>query len=237
MPAGLFSKRVQDAVGLSADDRELLGQLRVVERKLEHREQLSREGEPTTHCAIVREGFLASYKIASDREQILAFHVPGDFPDLQAVYTPVMDRNIVSIGKSTVGLISHSDLKELIDASPHLAKVFWCETINETTILREWICNIAVREALASIAHLICEIAVRLDAVGLVEDGRFHVPFTQQDLANASGFSVVHVNRTLKELRRRGLLAWESRTLKLIDFAGLKRIAEFEPGYLQGGPL
>ncbi|MET4218688.1 CRP-like cAMP-binding protein [Bradyrhizobium sp. LB14.3] len=237
MPAGLFSTRVNDAVGLSRSDRDRLRSLRVTERTLDHREPLSREGEIATQCAIVHDGFLASYKIASDREQIIAFHVPGDFPDLQAVYAPVLDRGIISIGPARVGLISHSELKRVISASPNLAGIFWRETIIETTILREWICNIAARDALASISHLICELASRLDAVGLVKDDSFHLPLTQQDLANASGFSVVHVNRTLQELRRRRLLSWESRTVTLMDFAELKRIAEFEPAYLQSRPL
>ncbi|QQO24590.1 winged helix-turn-helix domain-containing protein [Bradyrhizobium diazoefficiens] len=123
-------------------------------------------------------------------------------------------------------------LEELDCRIPDLASVFWRETIIETTILREWICNAAARDALASIAHLICEVAARLEAVGLVSDGSFHLPLTQQDLANASGFSVVHVNRTLQELRKRHLVRWENRTVTVLDFEELKRIAEFDPDYL-----
>lgn len=237
MPVGLFSKRVHDAIGLSQDDRELLKSLRVTERTLDHREALCREGDTTTQCAIVHTGFLASYKIASDRDQILAFHVPGDFPDLQALYAPVSDHFIVSIGTSRVGLISHSDLKNLIAASPNLARIFWRETMNEATILREWVCNIAARDALASVAHLVCEVAVRLDAVGLVAEDSFHLPLTQQDLANASGLSVVHVNRTLQELRKRRVIQWENKTVTLLNFGELKRIGEFEPNYLHARPF
>lgn len=232
MPTSLFSKRVDDAVGLSPKDRELLKSLRIAERSLEHREPLCREGEKISQCAVVRSGFLASYKIAADREQILAFHVPGDFPDLLTLYAPVSDHFIISLGQSRVGLIAHSDLKGLIAASPDLASIFWRETFIETTILREWVCNAAARDALASIAHLVCELASRLDAVGLVVDGSFHLPLTQQDLANATGLSVVHVNRTLQELRRRRLLSWESRTVVLRNLTELKRIAEFDPSYL-----
>jgi CRP-like cAMP-binding protein len=208
--------------------------LRVTERALDHREPLLQEGDTASQCAIVHAGFLASYKITSDREQIVAFHVPGDFPDLQTLYMPVSGQNVVSIGTSRVGLISHSDLKSVIAASQKLAGVFWRETIIEATILREWLCNIAARDALASIAHLVCEIASRLEAVGLVTDGSFQLPLTQQDLANASGISIVHVNRTLQDLRKRRLIGWEDRTVTLLDFEELKRIAEFEPGYLQG---
>src|ERR1700761_4401445 len=120
MPTGLFSKRVHDAVGLSARDRELLGALRVTERALENREPLYLAGDVATQCAVVYAGFLASHKIVSDREQMLALHVPGDFPDLQSLHMPVSDHNIVSIGPSRVGLITHSDLQGMLAVSPKL---------------------------------------------------------------------------------------------------------------------
>ncbi len=131
---------------------------------------------------------------------MLAFHIPGDFPDLQNLYVTDSDHGIINIGTSRVGLISHSEMKDVLAASPKLAAIFWRESIIEATILREWLCNVAARDALASIAHLICEIAIRMDAVGLVTDHSFQLPLTQQDLANATGISVVHVNRTLQEL-------------------------------------
>ena len=234
MPTSLFSKRVNESSGLSPSDRDLLKRLAVTERSMENREALCREGEISMQCSLVLSGLLASYKIVSDREQILAFHVPGDLPDLQTLYAPTYDRFIVSIGNSRVGLIPHSDLRSMIEVSPSLAGVFWRETFTETTVLRQWICNVGSRGALASVAHLICEIASRLEAVGLVKDGAFHLPLVQQDIANACGLSVVHVNRIVQELRKRRLIAWEGRTVKLLDFDELKRAAEFDPEYLHG---
>jgi len=232
MPVGLFSKRVQDAVGLSPTDLELLKALRVTERTLDNREPLCRQGDASTQCGVVHAGFIASYKIANDREQILAFYVPGDFPDLQTLFLPVSDHSVVSIGRSRVGLISHSDLKNVLAASPNLANIFWRETTIQATILREWICNVAARDALSCIAHLLCEIAFRMKAVDLLTDDSFQLPLTQQDLANASGISIVHVNRTLQELRKRRLIRWVNRTVTLSNFEELKRIAQFEPDYL-----
>jgi CRP-like cAMP-binding protein len=195
MPAGLFSNRIHDAVGLLPTDRELLRALRMSERALEKREPLRQTGDTATRCAIVHAGFLASYKSTLERDQILAFHIPGDFLDLQTLHLPVLEHSIISIGSSRVGLISHSDLKDLLAASPNLAGIFWRETIIEATALRDWICNVGARDALGGVAHLICEVAHRLDAVGLVTEGSFHLPLTQQDIANACGISVVHVKQ------------------------------------------
>jgi CRP-like cAMP-binding protein len=232
MPANLFAKRIKEAVGLSPSDHEALRSLRVTERTLGNRELLCREGDVATQCTIILSGFLTRYKIVGDREQILSIHLPGDFPDLQTLQLSVLDHSIISIGPLRVGQVSHSQLQGILDASPKLARVFWRETLKEAAIFREWVCNVAARDALGSIAHLICEIATRLDVVGLVENDSFQFPFTQQDIASATGISAVHVNRTLQLLRSRSLIAWESRTLRIFDFEELKRIADFNPDYL-----
>jgi CRP-like cAMP-binding protein len=186
----------------------------------------------SSQCTVLVSGFLARTKIVGDREQILAFHVPGDFPDLQTLHLPVLDHDLVSIGPSRVGLISHEHLKNILGASRTLTHVFWRETLVDAAMFREWVSRVTARDALGIIAHLICELAVRLQAVGLVQTGSFHVPFTQQDFASASGLSSVHVNRTMQELRRRGLLKWENKEISLLDFEGLERVAEFNPDYL-----
>jgi len=232
MPGNLFAKRTRQAVGLSLKDHEALRSLRVVERTLENRELLCCQDDVATQCTIVLSGFLARCRIVGDREQILSVHVPGDFPDLQTLHLPTLDHDIKSIGPSRVGLISHTEIGRILDASPSLTRLFWRETLIEATIFREWVCSIAVRDALANVAHLICEIATRLDAVGLVKDNSFHLPFTQQDVANATGISAVHVNRTLQELRSRRLIVWEGRTVTMLDPEELARIADFKPDYL-----
>jgi CRP-like cAMP-binding protein len=236
MPTSLFAKRTREAVGLSSADQEALQSIRVFERTIESRGLLCREGDTATHCTILLSGFLARHKIIGEREQIICFHVPGDFPDLQTLQLPVLDHNIVSIGTSRVGQVPHAQLQAILDASPELAHIFWRETLKEAAIFREWVCNVAARDALGCIAHLICEMAIRLGAVGLVNNGSFQLPFTQEHVANATGISTVHVNRTLGTLRSRNLIAWESRTLTLLDFGELKRIADFNPDYLHLHP-
>ena len=232
MPTTLFAKRIREAVGLSPSDHEALRSLNVIERELENRELLCREGDIATQCTILLSGFLARYKIIGDREQIISVHVPGDFPDLQTLQLHVFDHNIVSIGPSRIGQVSHAQLQGILDVSPSLAHAFWRESLIEAAIFREWVCNVAARDALGCITHLICELAARLDAVGLVDNHRFQLPLTQQAVANATGISTVHVNRMLQELRSRRLISWEGRTIELLDLKELKRLADFTGDYL-----
>jgi CRP-like cAMP-binding protein len=232
MPASLFIKRIQHVVSLSSEDYAALQSIRVVERSLGHREPLWREGDRPIQCAVILSGFLCRHKVANDRDQILAFSVPGDFPDLQTLHLGSLDHNVLSIGVSRVGLISHEQLRNIMAGSQSLTYLFWRETLLSAAIFREWVCNVAARDSLSRVAHLICEMEARLAIVGLAESGHFSLPFTQQDIANATGISTVHVNRTLQTLRKRSLIAWSDRTVTVLDRKTLWELGEFMPDYL-----
>ena len=111
----------------------------------------------------------------------------------------------------------------------------WSTLVDEA-ILREWVGNIGRRTASQRIAHLLCELLVRLKAVGLAEDDVYEFPLTQAELADAAGLSTVHVNRTLQELRAAGLITLKSRLLTIRDVERLKALAGFDPAYLHLAP-
>lgn len=103
---------------------------------------------------------------------------------------------------------------------------FWHETLVDAAIYREWVANVGGRNALARVAHLICELASRLESVDLVEDGAFRLPFTQENLADACGLSTVHVNRTLQGLRHRGLITWQGQIVTLLRREELEEVVD-----------
>jgi hypothetical protein len=103
----------------------------------------------------------------------------------------------------------------------------------DSAALRNWIVNLGSRDALTRVAHLLCEILVRLRAVGHARDYSFASPFTQSDLACACGISAVHANRIIQELRRNELLTWQGRTISILDWDGLVQLAGFDPDYLR----
>jgi DNA-binding transcriptional regulator LsrR (DeoR family) len=88
------------------------------------------------------------------------------------------------------------------------------------------------RPADKRMAHLFCELLVRLQAVGLVEDNSFDFPLTQEELADTLGVSTVHVNRMLQDMRAAGLITLAGKRLAIHDVDGLNRMAEFDPNYL-----
>jgi CRP-like cAMP-binding protein len=232
MPHRKLIARLQAVVGLSEQDQAKLAHMPYKLKTLDNGSYLVREGDRPTNSTIVINGVLSRQRVISARNQISSFYIAGDMPDLHTLHLPVMDHELCSIGSSTVASVSHAYLRKVMSDSPGLTQAFWRETLIHAAIYREWIENLGARQALGRIAHLLCELAVRLELVGLLDNGSFDLPFTQQDVADACGLSVVHVNRTLQELRREGLIEWRNHTVQLLDRAKLEDAAEFSREYL-----
>ncbi|MFK4508016.1 Crp/Fnr family transcriptional regulator [Bradyrhizobium daqingense] len=232
MPHPKFIARLQAIEGLSEDERRQIAGLPSTLRPVADGEIVLRQGEDASRCVFVVSGFLYQARIVGDRSQILAFHVPGDMPCLHTLLVSPMDADLVSLGSSIVGYVAHGQLRQLLDGSIHLTRAFWRETLIDAAISRQWIARLGAQAALPKVAHLICELAARLEVVGLVTDGCFQMPMTQRNVADACGLSIVHVNRTIQELRHRGLIAWEGSEIELLQPDELRTLADFRPDYL-----
>lgn len=232
MPYSKFIARLQAIKGLSEEERRQLAALPSTLRQVADGEIVLRQGEPASRCVFIVSGFLYQARIVGDRSQILAFHVPGDMPCLHTLLVSPVDADLVGLGPTIVGTFAHSQIKQLLDGSIRLTRAFWRETLIDAAISRQWIARLGAQPALPKVAHLICELAARLEVVGLVKDGCFQVPMTQRHVADACGLSIVHVNRTIQELRHRGLIAWEGSEIELLQSDELRRLADFRPDYL-----
>ena len=232
MPLRVLVDHIEKKVFLSPDDQYALAGIPFLERSLKDGERLACRDEIARQCTILLKGFLLRRKLVSTRNQIIAMHVPGDLPDLQTLHLPVLDHDIVSAGPSTVAVVSHDALNRVLDNSPRLTHLLWRETLVDAAIFREWVCNVGFRDAPTRIAHLLCELASRFEAVGLLDDNQFQVPLTQHHVADAACLSVVHVNRTLQELKRTGLISWEGRSVRLLRRDRLEEVGDFSSDYL-----
>lgn len=199
-------------------------------------QDLVREGDRPQNCMLLVEGFAARYRTLSDgRRQILSFHIPGDFMDLQSLTLTRLDHSIGTLTASRVALFTHGAMNDLL-LDPGLTRILWHEAMVDSAITREWIVNVGRRSAYQRVAHVLCELVTRMEAVGLAHDGICDLPLTQGELADATGLSTVHVNRVIQELRRESLITLRSRTFSALNWSGLKSAAEFDASYLQLKP-
>jgi CRP-like cAMP-binding protein len=160
------------------------------------------------------------------------FSIAGDIPDLQSLHLKTLDISIGTLTPCRVGFITHEDLWRLCMRHPRIAAAFWRETLIEGAIFREWVLNVGRREAYNRMAHVFCEMLVRLRAVGLAEDHACDLPITQAEFADAIGVTTVHVNRVLQEMRANGLIETKGTQLTIPDWETLKRVGDFDPTYL-----
>lgn len=229
-----FARKLQGIAFLTTEERQALLKLPMAVRCYSKGQDIHRDGERSLECCLLLEGFTISCKLLSDgRRQIAAFHVPGDLPNLQSLHVPTMDHSMVATVATKVAFVSHGNLRELMDRHPGLLHALWRSTLIDAAIAREWMVGVGQRSALERLAHLICEMLIRLEVVGLAPAQSFKLPVGQADLADTLGLSTVHVNRMVQELRRSGLITWTGTQLTVVARKELQAAASFDATYLQ----
>lgn len=225
-----LADRLASVAELSDADVELLSAVPFTIDHFASHDQLLRSTDRPTRCCLLLQGYLC-WKDGNDG-QITSIYVPGDIPDLHTIVAPRLDAHLIALGPAVVAWTPHAFLREISSQSPSLDHALKLLGLADAACLRNWLINLGSRDSITRVAHLICEITVRLRAVGLAKDDHFPSPFTQSDLGSACAISAVHVNRVIQELRRREVLMWQSRTITITDWQALCRIASFEPHYL-----
>ena len=194
---------------------------------------LIREGERPKYVHILLEGWAYRYKILPDGgRQIMAYLIPGDWCDLHIFILKRMDHSIGLLSDARVALIAEERIIELLDNQPRIARaMFWASLVDEAT-LREWLANTLRRPPFERLAHLLCELWLRMNAVGLVQEDAFDLPLTQAELGDTIGLNPVSVNRVLQRMRAEGLIKLGGRYLTLLDSTRMMALSKFDPNYL-----
>ena len=218
---------------LSADDKAALSQVSRNIRFVEPRRDLISEGDKPRFVHLVLDGWACRYKQLPDgKRQIVSLFVPGDFCDVNVYILKYMDHSIGAITRLKVAMITAEEMDALTEQRPRMLQAMWWHELVTTAIQREWTLNIGQRSAYERLAHLLTELYIRLNTVGRAQGGRCDFPLTQNDLADATGLTAVHVNRTLQELRRDKLIELDRRQLQILDLERMMDAAMFNPNYL-----
>ena len=218
---------------LSDEEKQLLEGAVVRPRVVRKGEDILREGDRPTESTVLLEGFAARYNLLRNgKRQITALHVPGDFVDLHSFLVKKMDHAVLAITPCSVAGVPHETLRDITEDHPHLTRLLGVNLAVDAAIHRQWIVSMGRRSALEHTAHLLCEMLLRLRAVGLTEDDSFKLPLTQAELGDSLGLSTVHVNRVVQDLRKEGLITWRGETVVIDDWDRLQELAEFDPTFL-----
>lgn len=225
--------KLRQRTEISADEEQAIRAAVAEIRSIPAGRVLIRAGDLLNNSVMLLDGWMARVKdLDAGERQVSELQVAGDFVDLHGFTLKRLDHDVVALTNCTIALVPHDRLRALTEQLPRLGRIYWFLTNVDAAITRELVLSLGQRTAIARMAHLFCELFYRLKVVGRVTGDAYDFPLTQRELAECLGLTVVHVNRTLQELRRRQLVELENRQMIIRDRAALEALAEFEPAYL-----
>ena len=226
-------KKLRRRIEISSEEERALRDSVAETRSVGADQILIRSGEELSSSLMLLDGWLARSKdLPSGERQVTELHVAGDFADLHGFTLKHLDHDIITLTECLVAVVPHERIREITERHPRLAFIYWLSTNIDAAVTRGLALSLGQRSAISRMAHLFCELHVRLDAVGRARPDGYEFPLTQRELAECLGLTVVHVNRTVQELRRRNLVELGNRYLTILDRRGLEGVAEFDPAYL-----
>jgi CRP-like cAMP-binding protein len=219
---------------LSSEDRAAVLALPHSVKGLEAHHYIVREFDRAEYSCVLLSGFAIRHKIvAGGRRQIVAIHMKGEMVDLQNSLLGRADHSVQMLTAGKVAMIPREAIKRLAFSRPAVGQAMWIDTLVDASIFREWVANVGRRDARTRLAHVLCEFALRLKVAGLGEQTNYELPMSQDQLADATGLTSVHVNRTLKGLEKDGLIErGNPRTIEIGDWRKLAEVGDFNSNYL-----
>jgi len=187
-------------------------------------------GTYPAHLTVLLDGIACSHERLEDGgRQIHAFHCPGDFCDLHRDILPNDAIAVAALTDCLVGTIRYRDLDRTLEQHPKLGPALWRAAMLEGSISRERLLKVSRQPALQRVAHVLCELLTRREAIGINDPV---IPLSQIDLGDAAALSVVHITRIVHGLRTLGVLSPDSRGIEVTDREQLLQLANFDAHYL-----
>jgi CRP-like cAMP-binding protein len=228
-----FLDRLTSRSALSGPEREAILNLTTRVTQVRANRDFVHMGERVDHATFIVDGLVGRFDQNSKGErQITALHIGADMPDLLSVVQPTATSALCALSTTTILLVPHFALREAAAAHPAIAMAFWRDCTVDAMILAQWVVNLGRRDARTRIAHLFCEMAVRYGAVRQEGPVVFQLAMTQTQLADATGLTSVHVNRTLQALADDGVV-FQGKTVRILNWEQMVELADVDPNYLQ----
>lgn len=232
-PLAPLLRKLEYWASFSGEDRAALLSLPHTLKVIEAHHYIVREGDKPTHSCLMLSGLTYRHKLmGTGARQIVSIQMSGDMVDLQNSLLGTADHSVQALTRSEVAFIPREAIKKIAFDRPAIGQAMWHDTLVDGSIFREWIANVGRRDAKARIAHLLCEYALRQEAAGLGNHNEWELPMTQEQLADCSGLTPVHVNRTLRALDEDGLISRDRRAVTVNDWKALAATGDFQSGYL-----
>ena len=227
-------KKLEYRVKLDAGDRAALLALPHRIKAMEQHDYIVRQGDRADFSCVLLSGFCVRHKVVGNGyRQIVAIHMKGEAVDLQNSLLEVADHSVQMLTAGKIAMIPREEIVRIAFERPAIGKAMWLDTLVDGSVFREWVANVGRRDARTRVAHLLCEFSLRLKLAGLGEQTNYELPMTQEQLADSTGLTSVHINRTIKALEADGLIERTNpRSIVIGDWKKLADAGDFQSGYL-----
>jgi CRP-like cAMP-binding protein len=234
LTVGPLVTKFRNYAPLSSEEEQILDTAVSGVREYAPEQDIVVEGSSPDQSCLLLSGLAGRYNMSVEgKRQITALHVAGDFIDLHSYLMKPMDHSIVALSTCRIATVPHAALEAITQRHANLTRLLWLNTLIDAATHRRWEFALGTLQAHQHLAHLICELYLRMNQIGKTDNGSFHLPITQTLLSECMALSVVHTNRSVQKLRGDNLVSWERDFVTIKDWDGLVEMAEFDPTYLQ----
>lgn len=228
-----FLARLLSRADLTAAQIDPLGSLPIDRISLTPERQLVAEGDRPRHLHVLEQGWAAKVKMLPDgRRHFATLLLPGDICDLDGLHLRTYDYGVVALTRCSVSRLDRNAVLALCDENRMVAQLLTWLAFVENALLNQATLSLARRSARDRLAHLLCELMLRLAQIGFARADGYDLPLSQEKIADALGLTPVHINRTFKQLRTERLASLSRQRVSLLDWDGLRHSAGFTPDYL-----
>lgn len=229
-----FLKRLLDRCELTREEQEAILSIAGTAAQARCNVDIVSPGDTAEHACLVVDGVVGRFgQFVDGRRQITAFHVAGDMCDLHSVVAPKVGWSLQALSTTTMLKVPHSELRGVAKRYPAIAEAFWRDCVVDASILSQWVVNVGRRDARMRLAHVLCEMAIRMEQARLGRRDQYEFQITQSQLADALGLTPVHVNRVLQSLRSDRLVETQGREIRILEWDRPAQVGDFDDAYLE----
>lgn len=219
--------RVQLAGAQDASAARVFAALGGAAQHFGRRQILLLQGAASPKTYILERGWIASsVAVESGLRQIVKIHLPGDLVGLPSLASPIAHETLQALTEVEVRPVAAAAIGTLFTDQPRLAALLFLLAQEDRLWLARRLASVARTDARSRIATLILQLRMRLKLACVGTGDRFDAPLTQDDIADVTGLTPIHVNRTLRRLRETGVAKWRRGVVEILDATALEAIAE-----------
>ncbi|MBN8920227.1 MAG: Crp/Fnr family transcriptional regulator [Rhizobiales bacterium] len=216
---------------MNLSEANLAGLERIVERPrtVKKRDDLVVQGAAYRNLCFVKDGYAIRYRLLrSGKRQILNVVLPGDVVGFPMSFFARANYAVVALTDLTYSVCPLESFAQLCYEQPAFGLALSWIAAHEAANYAEHVVDLGRRTPPERLAHFLLELHARLRVVGHAEESRFHLPFSQEIIADVLGLSVPHLNRVMQQLRAERLITSNARIVELTDMAGLQHLAQYQ---------